>query len=427
MNICVAGAGYVGLTTAAVLAELGHSVCCADPDKHKIKGLNGGVMPILEPGLPEMVQRNRMCGQMRFLHDVPAAIAGNDILIIAVGTPPSEDGRADMTYVKSVLDMAAGVMNGHLTIVMKSTVPPGTGDWAEAYLLEKGIAAHQFDVVSNPEFLREGTALYDSLHPERIVIGAAHEGAAEKVCGMYERLEGEVVRTGRREAELIKYGSNSFLATKLSFINELSRVCEAYGADIMQVAIGIGLDSRIGHKFLGPGIGYGGSCLPKDVSALIGSAAAKGVEMPLLGAAAGVNASQPDIYVSKLEAELGGLKDGTRIAVWGAAFKEDTDDIRSSQAIVLMERLQERGCAITAYDPIVAPVLPGVAWAGSALDAVQGAEALVLATGWSQFKFIDWKEVKARMSGAMVLDGRNILNRKLIEEAGLRYLGVGRP
>jgi UDPglucose 6-dehydrogenase len=310
---------------------------------------------------------------------------------------------------------------------MKSTVPPGTGVWATQFLLDRGIPGNRFDMVSNPEFLREGTAIHDTLNPDRIVIGCRNVAAAEKVRAIYDGIEAETVWTGQTEAELIKYGSNAFLATKLSFVNELSRVCDVFDADITKVAQGIGMDSRIGGKFMQAGIGYGGSCLPKDVNALIGSAASREINLKLLREVAAVNDSQPDYYVNKLEKTLGALNAAVRIAVLGATFKENTDDLRYSQAIELMKRLSARGCSVIAYDPLAAPVIPGVVWAKSAMEAIKGADALVIATGWKEFIQADWPQIRSKMRGRIVMDGRNVLNRTKVTEAGLTYVGLGRP
>lgn len=426
MNIGIIGAGYVGLTTAAVLAELGHVVYCVDRDMEKVERLNNGIIPIYEPGLEELVDRHRAGNRLFFRHDVVETVKQNEVIMIAVGTPSAEDGSADLVYVRSVLNDIAGALIDSKVIIMKSTVPPGTGEWAESFLLEKGVPRERFEVVSNPEFLREGTAIYDTFHPDRIVIGTHNESAAAIVQLLYAGIEGKTIVTGRTEAELIKYGSNAFLATKLSFINELARVCEAYGADIMDVAMGIGKDKRIGERFLQAGIGYGGSCLPKDVQALMAAAASKNEPLKLLQAVAEVNDTQLEAYVRKLEKVLGGLDDTKHIAVWGATFKENTDDLRYSRAVALMEELAKKSCVLTAYDPLAAPPITGVAWKKSALEAVEGADAVIIATGWDEFKRADWEQVASRMNGAVVLDGRNVLNKLAIEQAGLRYVGVGR-
>ncbi|MCR2806447.1 UDP-glucose dehydrogenase family protein [Paenibacillus soyae] len=427
MNICIVGAGYVGLTTAAVLAELGHTVECVDRDEGRIDRLNVGIIPIYEPGLDALTQRNRRDGRLFFSADVSASMKKNDIVMIAVGTPSGEDGAADLVYVRSVLLTLANAMDRYKIVIMKSTVPPGTGAWAKRFLLERGVPSEWFDIVSNPEFLREGTAIYDTFHPDRIVIGSPSRAAAETVRSLYGGIEAEVLLTGIAEAELIKYGSNAFLATKLSFINELARVCDAFGADITKVAPGIGMDSRIGGKFLQAGIGYGGSCLPKDVSALIAASASRDQELTLLRAVERVNRTQLDVYASKLASVIGDIDSSKHVAVWGATFKENTDDIRHSQAIALMERLAAMSCKITAYDPLVSPAIEGVEWKDDAIGAAMGADALIVATGWGEFVEADWHAVKQALKGNVVLDGRNVLDQTKLAGAGLRHVGVGRP
>lgn len=426
MDICVVGAGYVGLTTAAVLSELGHNVWCCDRDDSKIRLLQEGIIPIYEPGLEELVRRGVEEGRLAFSSDVSRCVEDNAVIMVAVGTPSAQDGTADLVYVKSVLMSIANVIRGHKTIILKSTVPPGTGDWAHRFFVRRGVAEEWFDIVANPEFLREGTAIRDSFHPDRILVGSAKRSAGELVANLYAGIGGAVIHTGRTEAEMIKYGSNSFLAVKLSFINELARLCEAYGADVTEVAKGIGMDERIGGKFLQAGIGYGGSCLPKDVAALRGAAAAKGLSLNLLEAAAGVNDTQVHAYIGKLESLLGELRPGHTIAVWGGTFKENTDDIRYSRAIVLMEALSAKGCRVIAYDPLVSPPIEGVEWASSHLKALEEADALIVATGWEQFVRADWSEVKAVLKGIFVLDGRNALDKSEVEAAGLTYAGLGR-
>lgn len=427
MNICIVGAGYVGLTTAAVLAELGHTVECVDRDEGKIERLNLGIIPIYEPGLDVLTQRNRQSNRLFFSADVSASMKKNELVMIAVGTPSGDDGTADLVYVRSVLLALANAMDSYKIIIMKSTVPPGTGDWAERFLLERGVPSEWFDIVSNPEFLREGTAIYDTFHPDRIVIGSSSRAAAEAVRLIYAGIDSEALLTGRAEAELIKYGSNAFLATKLSFINELARVCDAFGADITKVAAGVGMDSRIGGKFLQAGIGYGGSCLPKDVSALIAASASREQELTLLRAVERVNRTQLDVYVSKLASVIGSINESKHVAVWGATFKENTDDIRHSQAIALMEKLASMSCKITAYDPLVAPAIEGVEWKDHAIDAAMGADALIVATGWGEFVQMDWHAVRQALKGDVVLDGRNVLDQTRLANAGLRHVGVGRP
>ncbi|MCM3746827.1 UDP-glucose/GDP-mannose dehydrogenase family protein [Paenibacillus pasadenensis] len=426
MNICVVGAGYVGLTTAAVLAELGHNVRCIDRVASKIANLNEGGMPIYEPGLKDWTSRAIKKRLLSFGTDIRSSIAESPAVILAVGTPSRRDGSADMSFLEAAVADIAASIHSYKLIMVKSTVPPGTGDWIESRLLEYGVPAESFDVVSNPEFLREGTALIDTLQPDRIVIGSNRKEASDAVRALYRNIETEYVITDRVGAELIKYASNAFLAAKISFINEIAQVCEAFGADVTKVAKGIGLDQRIGHRFLQAGLGYGGSCLPKDLDALRHAAGQKGVKLQILRAARAVNRAQPNLYVHKLKQAMGEATGQPLIAVWGAAFKENTDDIRNSQAIVFIKKLVREGWKVKAYDPLVSPEIAGVSWAESLYDAVQEADALVLATGWEEFLSADWQQVSAGMRGDIVLDGRNRLNSAAVEAAGLRYVGVGR-
>ncbi|OXM17161.1 UDP-glucose dehydrogenase family protein [Paenibacillus herberti] len=425
MNICIVGAGYVGITTAAVLSELGHIVYCTDRIASKIARLNKGEIPIYEPGLEELVARGIQNGTLFFDTEVRAHMAACPIVMIAVGTPPRRDGSADMSYLDSVVADLAASIKSHTIVIVKSTVPPGQSDWIESRLHEAGVPEQWVDVVSNPEFLREGTALQDSIHPDRIVIGAKREQASRVVKEMYRSIESEYVLTERIDAEMIKYVSNAFLAIKISFINEIARVCEAFGADVTTVAKGVGLDQRIGPRFLQAGLGYGGSCLPKDINALSYVAGTKGVKLKMLHAARTINRTQLDVYLHKLKQALDG-NDQPTIAVWGATFKENTDDTRFSQAIAFMKKLVRQGWKVKAYDPLVSPPIRGVSWSQHPYEAIVGADALVLATGWDELIHADWASVSEQMKGNVVLDGRNLLDSTLLEAAGLRYVGVGR-
>lgn len=426
MKLCIVGAGYVGLTTAAVLSELGHTVYCMDTDLSKVQRLNAGKVPIYEPGLEEMIRKNAENRSLFFGTDVAGAMAECPVIMIAVGTPPAKDGSADLVYLKGVADDLSRAIKSHKVIIVKSTVPPGTSDWLERVLIEKGVPESLFDVVMNPEFLREGTAIHDTIHPDRIVIGARNETAALTVKSLYASIDTTFLMTDRTGAEMIKYASNAFLATKISFINEIARLCDAYGTDVTSVAAGIGLDSRIGPKFLQAGLGYGGSCLPKDVRALRHAAGTKKVGLKLLEAVERINRSQVDVYLNKLFHALGGSATGRTIAVLGATFKENTDDIRYSQAIVLMGKLTRKGIRVHAYDPLATPQLRSVTWFSSPYEAVKDADAIVIATSWPEITGLDWSRVRALMKGDHVLDGRNGLDRSAIEAAGLRCLGVGR-
>lgn len=426
MNICIIGAGYVGLTTAAVLAELGHEVHCIDHDERKIRLLNNGKIPFYEPGLEELITKN--CNYLTFSGRWDY-IKRAAVIIICVGTPPRPDGSADLRYIEAVLDRLAATIESYKTIVTKSTVPPGTNEWMRAELARKGVKPHLFRIVSNPEFLREGSAVYDMLHPDKIVVGLEPDDdrSLAVVQSMYAGIDAPYVTTSLTGAELIKYAANAFLAAKISFINEMARICDAFAADINDVARGIGFDPRIGPHFLQAGLGYGGSCFPKDVKALEHAARSRHVEPHLLRAVQTVNATQLDVCFNKLNKELAPLG-GKKIAVLGIAFKPNTDDTRFSPAEALIRRLSEAGCMVAAYDPkaTLAAPLANVRQAQSVHEAIQGADGLVIATDWKEFCTLDWAEVKAIMNGTLVFDGRNCLDRRAVEESGLRYMGVGR-
>ncbi|WP_042162415.1 UDP-glucose dehydrogenase family protein [Paenibacillus gorillae] len=427
MDICIIGAGYVGLTTAAVLADIGHTVYCTDVDEDKISKLQQGIIPIYEPGLTEMITENQDRGKLFFDTDSERYMAACPFIMIAVGTPSAKNGSADMVYVKGVIAVLSQTIRSPKVIIMKSTVPPGTADWMEAELQGQGVDKRLFEIVSNPEFLREGTAIEDTVHPDRIVIGAKQSEAAMKVRELYHTLQTQFLITDRLEAELIKYASNAFLATKISFINEIARICDAYSADIMEVSKGIGMDQRIGAKFLHAGLGYGGSCFPKDVNALNYVARAKGIKLNLVQAVKKVNRSQVDIYLNKITHSLGKRSNKPKIAVWGATFKENTDDIRYSQAIALMKKLVRKGYPVYAYDPLVSPKLSSVVWCSNPYEAVEQADILVLATAWPAFLKADWYKVKALMKHPVIVDGRNCLDKSTVEKYGFEYIGVGRP
>lgn len=427
MNICIVGAGYVGLTTAAVLANIGHTVFCTDRDMDKINKLRKGIVPIYEPGLTEMITLGQEEGRLFFAANVKRHMMNCPVIMIAVGTPSAKNGSADMKYIRSVIKDLSLVIRSPKTIIMKSTVPPGTADWMDTLLQECGVSLDLFELASNPEFLREGSAIEDTIHPDRIVIGAKKKETALKVKELYNAIETKFLLTGRREAELIKYASNAFLATKISFINEISRVCDAFNADITEVAQGIGMDDRIGPKFLQAGLGYGGSCFPKDVNALSYSASSKDVELELLEAVKKINRSQLEIYMNKLNHKLGKNRGHVRIAVWGATFKENTDDIRYSQAIAFMKKLTKQGYQVYAYDPLVSPPIQSVVWCSDKYEAVEQADALVIATGWPELIDADWGRVKLLMKRNIILDGRNCLDKITMEAYGFELAGVGRP
>ncbi|MGD0980050.1 MAG: UDP-glucose/GDP-mannose dehydrogenase family protein [Solirubrobacteraceae bacterium] len=424
--IGVIGTGYVGLVTAAGFAQLGSNVYCVDIDADKIGQLERGEIPIYEPGLAELIADNRE--RLHFSTVLDDVVEQARLLFVCVGTPPTHSGDADLSAVHAVVD-AVPASSEH-ALVMKSTVPCGTGRSLRRVLSEQGKGA--IDYVSCPEFLKEGSAINDFMHPSRVVIGEDEEGSAagDAVAALYESLEAPLVRTDVASAEMIKLAANAFLATKISFINEIANVCEETGANVLDVARGVGLDDRIGPKFLQAGVGYGGSCFTKDVSALKLLAANSGYHFQLLGAVIEVNELQKRRVVAKLQRHLGNLA-GKRIAVLGLAFKPNTDDMRGASSLVLAARLAAEGAHVRAYDPIAEDeakkVMPELDCADSALDVVSEADAVVLVTEWAEFLSLDWDDVAARMSGKLVIDGRNALDPVVLDAAGLTYEGIGRP
>ncbi|GAC1434544.1 MAG: UDP-glucose/GDP-mannose dehydrogenase family protein [Solirubrobacteraceae bacterium] len=423
--IGVIGTGYVGLVTAAGFAELGSDVYCVDIDPAKIARLERGEIPIYEPGLEETVTRNRE--RLHFSTDLSAALEHARLQFVAVGTPPTYSGDADLSAVHAVVD-AMPASDSH-ALVMKSTVPCGTGAAIQRVFAERGKGGFRY--VSCPEFLKEGSAVRDFMHPDRVVVGDNGDWAGEAVVDLYAPLGSQLVRTDIASAEMVKLASNAFLATKISFINEIANVCEETGADVVEVARGMGLDTRIGTAFLRPGIGFGGSCFPKDVSALKQLAGNTGYHFQLLNAVIEVNELQKRRVVAKLQKHLGSLV-GRRIALLGLAFKPNTDDMREASSLVLAARLQAEGARIAAYDPVAEDearqLMPsGVRFADSAADAVAGADAVVLVTEWSEFTELDWRLVGEAMEGSLIIDGRNALDPLAVREAGLTYEGIGRP
>jgi UDPglucose 6-dehydrogenase len=354
-------------------------------------------------------------------------LGGCAVIFITVGTPSADDGSRDLSAVKAVTEELASRIRSYTLVVMKSTVNPGTSEWVAETLRRKGVDPALFDVACNPEFLREGTALYDMLYPDRIIIGASTERAASLLREVYAGIDTVYTVTSLSAAEMIKNASNAFLAAKISFVNELSRLCDTLGLDVAEVAAGMGQDTRIGGKFLRAGLGYGGSCFPKDLKALYHLAVSRGVAMPILKAVKEINDTQVDWCVAKLAELLGVTEEKRQVTVWGAAFKADTDDTRESRAILLMEKLAEAGYRVHIYDPLVEPELTNVRRFDDRYDAVDDSEALIVATEWSVFRDADWDEVKRRMKGRLLFDGRNFIDRRKAEEAGLRYVGVGRP
>jgi UDPglucose 6-dehydrogenase len=421
--IAVIGTGYVGLVTAAGFAELGNDVWCVDIDADKVARLNAGEVPIYEPGLEDSIAANRE--RLHFTTELAPALEHARLLFVAVGTPPTYSGDADLSAVHAVVD-AMPASDRH-ALVMKSTVPVGTGAAIKRAFAQRG--KDGFRYVSCPEFLKEGTALADFRAPDRVVVGDDGDWAGDAVVELYAPLGAPLVRTDVASAEMVKLASNAFLATKISFINEIANVCEETGADVLEVARGMGLDQRIGQAFLRPGIGYGGSCFPKDVSALKQLAGNSGYHFQLLTAVIEVNELQKRRVISKLQKHLGSLV-GKTVALLGLAFKPDTDDMREASSLVLAARLQADGATVRAYDPIAEEearrLMPGVDFAESALDALAGADAAVLVTEWPEFRALDWAAAAQRMSGRLVVDGRNALDRGALAAAGFAYEGIGR-
>jgi len=421
--IGVIGTGYVGLVTAAGFAHLGSDAYCIDIDTDKIARLKAGDIPIYEPGLGEMLAANRE--RLHFSTDIADALEQARLLFVAVGTPPTYSGDADLSAVYAVVEAIPA--SDHHALVMKSTVPAGTGASIKRVLGENGKRGLSY--VSCPEFLKEGSAVQDFLQPDRVVIGDDGDWAGDAVVDLYAPLEAPLVRTDIASAEMVKLASNAFLATKISFINEIANVCEETGADVIEVARGMGLDDRIGGKFLQAGIGFGGSCFPKDVNALKQLAGNSGYHFQLLNAVIEVNELQKRRVISKLQKHLGSLV-GRTVALLGLAFKPNTDDMREASSLVLSARLQADGAKVRVYDPIAETeartLIRGVHFATDALDAVDGADALVLVTEWDEFVALDWNEVADRMAGNLVLDGRNALDRDAVAAAGLTYEGIGR-
>jgi UDPglucose 6-dehydrogenase len=431
MDIAIIGSGYVGLVTGACFAEVGHSVICVDNDQRKVESLQNGVIPIYEPGLEEFVHRNVSANRLRFTTSTAEGVDHSQIIFIAVPTPPQPDGSVDLTYIEKVAREIAEVLKEYRVIVDKSTVPVKTGEKVTDTIRRYTKGAVEFDVVSNPEFLREGCAVADLMNPDRIVIGSNSDRALSLMKKVYEPFMAPIMVTDINSAELIKHAANSFLALKISYINAISAICEVTGADVERVADGIGADKRIGRSFLNAGLGYGGSCFPKDVAAFIAISDDLGVPFTLLKEVQRINQNQIDRFIKKIKDTLWVLKD-KRIAVWGLTFKPDTDDVRNSVAIDLVAQLLREGAIVRAYDPKGAEkvaefnLCKGAVLAKSALEAVENAEALVLATEWNEFQSIDFLQVRKNMHTPLVFDGRNLLDPGTMKELGFIYHGIGR-
>jgi len=428
-NICVIGAGHVGLVTGACFAELGNSVICMDDDVKKIEGLKNDVLPFYEPGLEVMVVQNKRAGRLSFTHSLEDSIAGSNIIFVAVGTPQKSNGEADLTSIENVARRIACALDGYKLIVEKSTVPIKTGDWIHKTIklnCKKGV---EFDIASNPEFLREGTAVHDFMQPDRIVLGVESERAARLLIELYKPIHAPVVRTNVKTAELIKHASNSFLALKISYINAISNICEKTGADVLKVAEGMGYDKRIGKDFLNAGVGYGGYCLPKDISAFIKMAEEIGYDFELLKAVQRVNNYQRQQIVRKAKDALWNLQ-GKTVGILGLAFKPDTDDMRESPSIYIIRELQKQEVLIKAYDPQAMDTaknfLQGVEYCQNPYEVASGSDALIFLTEWDEFKNLDFVKIKRLLKQPIIIDGRNIFDPLAMKEHGLTYFGIGR-
>lgn len=428
-NICVIGVGYVGLVTSTCFADLGNSVTALDINQERIENLKVGLLPIYEPGLEEMVKRNVTAGRLKFTTSYAEALEGADFAFIAVGTPEGVDGEADLQYVRQAVETIGERMQAPLIIVNKSTVPVGTGDWVAEVVRAKQPQPIPFSVVSCPEFLREGSALADFMNPARTVLGSLDRDAANRVADLHIPLRAPIMVTDLRTAEMIKYASNAFLATKISFINEIANICEALGADVKEVASGMGYDPRIGRMFLDAGLGYGGSCFPKDVKALAHMANVQGRHPQLLQAVMDINHDQRRLVVSKVRALLGGLDDKV-IGLLGLAFKPNTDDMRDAPAIEIAQMLQAGGARLRGYDPVsmlaAGRLMPGVKLCEDAYEVASGVDALVVVTEWNEFKQLDLARLKQVMRQPVVVDGRNIYDPATMRRLGFQYRGMGR-
>ena len=429
-NICVIGTGYVGLVTGTCFADLGNNVRCLDIDPERINKLHQNIMPIYEPGLEQLVSQNVKAGRLTFTTDYKEALKDAAIAFIAVGTPSGVDGEADLQYVRTVAESIADVVDTPIVIVNKSTVPVGTGDWVADVVNKRRTGKPlDFQVVSNPEFLREGSAINDFMMPDRVVLGSLERSAAEKVAKLYATLRCPILITDLRTAEMIKYASNAFLATKISFINEMSNICEELGADVTQVARGMGLDKRIGAEFLDAGLGWGGSCFPKDVKALAHMAVLHGTHPQLLQAVMDINRNQRRRVVLRLRKELGSLNDKV-IGVLGLSFKPNTDDIRKSPPLEVIHLLQNEGAKVKGYDPqsmeLISKYEKQITLCDNPYQVAEGADALILATMWNEFKQLDFGKIKASMKQPIIVDGRNLWDPDTMRQLGFTYYGVGR-
>ncbi len=430
MKIGVVGAGYVGLVTGACLAHLGHTVTCVDQDKAKIRTLKAGKIPFFEPGLWEMVHENVSAKRLFFTTEISRIVNHCEILFISVNTPSKPNGEADLRFVEKVSKQIATHLRRYCLIVEKSTIPVGTGEWVRKTIKRNVKKNVHFDVASNPEFLREGSAIHDFLQPDRIVIGVSGERAEKIFRTLYGSFKAPIIMTDIKSAELIKHAANSFLATKISFTNAVSRICDAVGADIEKVTLGMGMDTRIGKQFLKAGIGFGGSCFPKDVSAFLHISEKLGARFDLLEDVLRINDSQAKYFVEKIKSSMKTLR-GKTIGVLGLAFKPDTDDMRSAPSIPIIQMLQKEGARVKAYDPQAAAkaaaILPEVDYVATPYGVGQGAHAIAVLTEWSEFLNLDWEHLKKSMKGRFFFDGRNMFPPAEMKKQGFRYFSIGRP
>ncbi len=429
MDVCIIGAGYVGLVTGACFADLGNNVTCVDNDKKKIGALKKLKMPFFEKGLKDMVKKNIRAGRLSFTDNIKEGVKKSLVIFICVGTPPKQGGEADLSYVERVASEIARNMSSYRLIVEKSTVPVETGKWVKETIRLNVRKKVKFDVASNPEFLREGTAIEDFLNPDRIVIGVGSKKAEKILKELYREIDTEIVVTDINSAELIKHASNSFLATKISFINSISNICERTGADITKVAHGMGLDPRIGKSFLNSGVGYGGFCFPKDVDAFIHISGKLGYDFGILKATRKVNEEQKALFVRKIEEALWIVKDKT-IGVLGLSFKPNTDDMRSAPSIDIINSLKENGARIKAYDPHAMKkarsMIKDITFCKNAYDAARNSDALVIMTEWHEFEVLDLARIKKSMKNALIIDGRNIFDPLRMKKSGFKYISIGR-
>jgi UDPglucose 6-dehydrogenase len=430
MRVAVLGAGYVGLTTAVCFAHLGHDVVCADLDPERVARLQKGEVPILEAGMTELLVEGLASRRLEFVVGAANAARTAEIVFLCVQTPQGDDGAADLSYVEVVAREIAPVLRPHTVVVNKSTVPVGSTRFVQRVLSDAGAASEGVTVASNPEFLREGQAVRDFLNPDRIVIGCEDPASAVRVSDLYKGLQAPVLVTDPASAEMIKYASNAFLATKVSFINAIANLCEALDADVREVAIGMGYDERVGFHFLHPGPGYGGSCFPKDVSALLHMSETAGYEFELLAGVAEVNRAQHARMVDKVRVAVGGELAGKTIGVWGLTFKAETDDLRDSPAVAIVRRLLDAGAAVRAFDPAAGEralaLLPGIDLCADAYDAAADTDAIALLTEWDAFRWLDFERVAASMPQPTIIDARNLLDPHAMRRRGFSYHGIGR-